>query len=206
METQTLFKFGAIATLLTAVGVTVANLIYFFGSVNTTFYVWWSTTIYVIWIFAYFALFASQVKRGDIFVFTGFVLLIIATIFAIIQNTGNSIVALGFLTEAQLENTNNTSIAAVNFITLWTYVIGSVIFGIGMLRAGNFPRWPGILMILLGVLWIFNENSVAFPVYAILLPLTWGWISLSIWKMANAMTTGNSHLEPSTTVKISIHP
>lgn len=201
MKAQTLNQFGALATILTAVGVTVANLIALFGNVNTVFYIWWSTTIYVLWVFAYFALFAAQAKRGDVFVFAGFVLFIIATIFSIIENTGNSIVVLGFLTEAQLEPGNNSTIAAVNLISIWTYAIGSVIFGVGMLRAGIFPRWNGILIILLGVLWIFRP--VAFPIYAVLLSFTWGWLGLSMWRMTNAIVAKNSQLEPTSSVKVS---
>jgi hypothetical protein len=203
VKTQTIFRFGALATFLTAVGVTIANLIYFFGSVNTVFYIWWSTTIYVLWVFAYFAVFAVQAKRYDDFVFAGFVLLVVAAIFAIIQNTGNSIVVLGFLTEAQLGSGNNSTIAAVNFISLWTYVVGSVLFGIGMLRVGIFPRWIGMLMIVIGVLWIINDNPVAFPIYAILLSITWGWLSWSLWKMTKEMMADNRKYEPTPSVNLS---
>jgi hypothetical protein len=203
VKTQTILRLGALTTFLTAVGITVANLIYFFGSVNTVFYIWWSTTIYVLWVFAYFAVFAVQVQRNDIFVFAGFVLLIVATIFAIIQNTGNSIVVLGFLTEAQIGSGNNSTVAAVNFISLWTYVVGSVIFGIGMLRLGIFPRWIGMLMIVLGVLWIINDNPVAFPIYAVLLSITWGWLSWSLWKMTKEMRADNRKYAPTPSVNLS---
>jgi hypothetical protein len=118
MKAQTFFQFGALATFLTAVGVTVANLMYFFGSVTNVFYIWWSTIIYVLWVFAYFALFAAHARRGNVFLFGGFVLLIFAAIFAIIQNTGDSLVTLGFLTDAQFASANNSTIAAVNFISM----------------------------------------------------------------------------------------
>jgi hypothetical protein len=38
----------------------------------------------VLWVFAYIVRFAAQAKRNDIYVFAGFVLLIVATIFQII--------------------------------------------------------------------------------------------------------------------------
>jgi hypothetical protein len=188
MNTQTQYRFGALATILTAVGVTVANLIYFFGNVNTVFYIWWSTCIYMLWVFAYITLFAAQAKRGSVFVFTGFVMLIIGTIFAIVQNTSQGMVVNGFVTEAQMEATKNASVATVNAISLWTTVLGSVLFGFGTFRAGVFPRWPGILMILMGVLLIFNENTVAFPIYAVLLTITMGWFGWALWKYANALS------------------
>jgi hypothetical protein len=200
MKAQTLFQFGALATFLTAVGVTVANLIYFFGSVNTVFYIWWSTIIYVLWVFAYFALFAVQARRVNVFLFTGFVLLIFAVIFALLQNTGDSLVTLGFVTEAQFASGNNSTIAAVNFISQWTYVIGSLIFGFGVLRAELFSRWAGILFMLLGVLWIFNESQVVFAIYAVLLTITWGWLSLSIWRMTNSLLTDKRQLETAPSV------
>ena len=189
MKTQTLFRLGALATILTALGVTAANLMYFLGRVDTVFYIWFAYTVYILWVLAYFTLFTAQAKRNSIFVFIGFILLTIGTIFAIVQNTGEGMVVSGFLTEAQIAAAKNASVNAVNLISLWTTVIGSIFFGYGTFRAGIFPRMAGILMIVLGVLWIFNDNPIAFPIYAVLLSITWGLFGWSMWNLTHAMAT-----------------
>jgi hypothetical protein len=86
-----------------------------------------------------------------------------------------------------MDATTNPSILAVGAIGLWTTVIGSVLFGYGTFRAGIFPRWTGILMIVLGALWIFNENAISFPIYAVLLTITMGWFGWSMWKITNSI-------------------
>jgi hypothetical protein len=182
MKQQTLYRLGALATMLTALGVTTANLMYFFGRVDTVFYIWFAFVVYFLWVFTYMALFAAQAKRGNLF---GFVVLVIGTIFAIVGNAEQGLVVTGFLTEAQMDASTNPSILAVSAIKLWTTVIGSVLFGYGTFRAGVFPRWTGILMIVLGVLWIFNENAIAFPIYAVLLTITMGWFGWAMWKITN---------------------
>jgi hypothetical protein len=160
---------------------------YFFGRVDTVFYIWFAFVVYFLWVFAYMALYSAQAKRGSLIVFLGFVLLVIGTIFAIVGNATEGLVVTGFLTEAQLDATTNPSILAVGAIGLWTTVIGSVLFGYGTFRAGVFPRMTGILMIVLGVLWIFNKNAVAFPIYAVLLSITMGWFGLAMWKITDAI-------------------
>jgi small-conductance mechanosensitive channel len=77
MKQQTLYRLGALATLLTALGVTAGNLMYFFGRADTVFYIWYAFVVYFLWVFAYMALFAAQAKQGNLFVFLGFVLLVI---------------------------------------------------------------------------------------------------------------------------------
>lgn len=185
MKQRTLFRLGALATILTALGVTAGNSMYFFGRVDTIFYIWFAFVVYFLWVFTYIALYAAQAKPGNLFVFLGFVLLVIGTIFAIVGNAEQGLVVTGFLTEAQMEATTNPSILAVSAITLWTTVIGSVLFGYGTIRAGIFPRVTGVLMIVLGLLWIFNENMVIFPIYAVLLTITMGWFGWAAWKITN---------------------
>ena len=187
MKIPTLFRLGAFATILTAVGVSIANLTYFFGRVDTVFYIWFAFVVYFLWVFVYMALFAAQVKQQNLFIFLGFLLLEIGTILAIVGNAVQGLVVTGFLTEAQMEATTNPSILAISAITLWTTVIGSILFGYGTFRAGIFSRWSGILMILLGVLWVFNENPVVFPIYAVLLTITMGWFGWAMLKFTNTI-------------------
>jgi hypothetical protein len=72
-----------------------------------------------------------------------------------------------------------------------------------MLRAELFPRWAGILFMLLGALWIFNDSPVVFPIYAVLLSITWGWLSLSMWRMTNSLLTDKRQLESAPSVNTS---
>jgi hypothetical protein len=178
MKTQTLFRLGALAIILTAVGLTTGNLIYFFGSVENVFYCWFAYAVFSLWIFAYFSLFAVQAKRINIFLLIGFILLVIGKIFDIVQNT----VELGAISGA----VSNTllgplgSFIAVNFIAFWTFPIGSILFGFGTIRAGIFPRWLGILMMVLGVTAIFFWDS-AFFIVAIIQSVLWGAFGWASW-------------------------
>ncbi len=119
MRTQTLLRLGAFATLVTALGVTVGNLIYFFGTVDTVAYTWLVFIVYTIELFAIMALFAVQVKRGDLFNLIGFVLLIIGTVFYIVKNAGEMLIVTGLLTEAQMAQAGHIgSFAALDLIAI----------------------------------------------------------------------------------------
>jgi hypothetical protein len=184
MNTQNLYRLGALATILTAAGLTVGNLIYFFGSVETVFYSWFAYAVFSLWIFAYFSIFAVQAKRINIFLLIGLILLVIGKIFDIVQNT----VELGAISGA----VSNTllgpigSFIAVNFIAFWTFPIGTMLFGFGTFRAGIFPQWVGILMMVLGVTGIFFWDS-AFIIVAIIQSVLWGALGWTFWKLNPAI-------------------
>lgn len=181
MKTQTLFRLGALATILTAVGLTVGNLIYFFGSADTVFYRWFAYAVNSLWIFAYFAIFAVQAKRINTILLIGFILLVIGVIFYIVQNTAELGVITGIVTEAQIEKIGPiSSFVAVDFISFWAFPLGSILFGFGTIRAGIFPRWIGILMMVLGVTAIFFWDS-AFFIVAIIQSVLWGAFGWASW-------------------------
>lgn len=187
MKTPTLFRLGALATILTAIGLTVGNLIYFFGTVETVFYIWLAYTVYTLWIFAYFAVFAMQAKRSNLFLLIGLVVLVIGVIFYIVQNTAEMAVVTGFVTQEKLEQTGQiSSFVAVGLIAFWAFPLGSVLFGFGTFRAEVFPRWIGILMILLGVTGIFFWDS-AFAIVAIIQSVVWGGFGWTFWKLADEL-------------------
>jgi hypothetical protein len=187
MKTQTFFRLGALATILTAIGLTVGNLIYFFGTVETVFYIWFAYVVYTLWIFAYFAVFAVQVKRSNIFLLIGLVVLVIGVIFYIVQNTAEMAGVTGFVTQEQLEQTGQiSSFAAVGLIAFWAFPLGSVLFGFGTFRAKIFPRWIGIMMILLGVSGIFFWNS-AFAIVAIIQSVVWVSFGWTFWKLSGEL-------------------
>ena len=63
--------------MVTATGFTFGEFVYFFGAANTVFFSWVFITVVMLQVFAIMALYAAQVKRGNLFTFIGFVLLII---------------------------------------------------------------------------------------------------------------------------------
>ncbi len=186
MKIQTLFRLGALATMVTALGYTVGNLIYFFGTVDTISYIWLTFFVYTLEVFALIALFAAQVKRGDLFNFVGFVILLIGMIFYIIKNAGEMLIITRVLTAAQMDQAGQmSSFAALDLIAIWGFRVGSILFGYGIVRAGVFPRWAGILLLLVGVTDIFSNIPGVFYLVAVLLSVAWGWLGLALWNHSN---------------------
>lgn len=186
MTTQTLFRLGAFATIVTALGVTVGNLIYFFGDADTISYIWLVLIVYIIQVFAITALFAAQTKRGDLFNFIGFALLIIGTIFNIVLNAAEILFMTIILTPDQVgQMAQISSFATLDLIAIWGFRLGAIIFGVGIFRAGIFPRWAGILLLLAGVTHIFSAITGVLYIFAALLSVSWGWLGLAFWKNPN---------------------
>ena len=152
MKTQTLFRLGALATLLTAIGYAVGELMYVFSNVETVFFAWFFVIVSTFQVFAYIALYTAQAKRGDIFLFIGFVLSIIGLLYTFMDSERRLEWRMGFLTDAQIEQRAQiTSIVVLNLVGNVSIMLGWIIFGFGVIRSSIFPRWAGILMMLAGV-------------------------------------------------------
>ena len=187
MKIQTLFRLGALATLLTALGYAIGEAMYLFGNVETLFFAWYVVFVYVFQAFAYIALYGAQVKRGDVVLFVGFVLSMIATMYTFMDTERRLAWRTGLITEAQLEQAQQIS----SFVILLTVgniliVLGWIIFGYGIIRTGMFPRPIGILMMLTGVAMVVRDTAIVFEyLFAILSVTSYSWLGWSLWKHAN---------------------
>ncbi len=152
-------------------------------SVDTLNYQWFSIAVAVLQVFAVIALFTAQAERGNIFTFIGFVLLILGLIFYPMDSMGE----LGIMTGAGLQEHLDqvgpvTSFVVIGAVGYWAYNLGLIIFGYGTFRAGVFPQWAGILLLLAGVTIFFRDMPGVEYIFAILAVAAWGWLGWALWK------------------------
>jgi hypothetical protein len=190
MKTETLFRLGAIATLITAFGYLVGEAMYLFGNVQTLFFAWYFVIISVFQVFAYIALYAVQVKRGDIILFIGFVLSILGLLFSFMDSERRLAWRTGLINDAQLAQAAQiTSFAVLNMVGNVSIILGWIVFGIGVIRSGIFPRWAGILMILAGVFMVIRDLFIFEYFFAVFSSLAYGWLGWALWNKAKEVTS-----------------
>jgi len=187
MKIQTVFRLGALAAMVTALGILVGDTIYLFGAAKTLFFAWYYIIVTVIEVFALFALYAAQAKRGDIFTFVGFGLLTIGLLFFLINSAGRLGLRTGLVTQEQLDQTQQiTSWIVLAAIANWSFILGTILFGFGTFRTAIFPRWAGILFLLAGVAFIFSSMDLFEYTFAILSFAAWGWMGWALWRSPSA--------------------
>ncbi len=182
MKTQTLFRLGAIATLITAFGYLVGEAMYIFGNVQTLFFAWYFVVVSVFQVFAYIALYAAQAKRGDIILFVGFVLSILGLLYSFMDSERRLAWRTGLITDAQLAQAAQIhSFAVLNVTGNVSIILGWIVFGVGVIRSGIFPRWAGILMILAGLFMVIRDFFIFEYFFAIFSSLVYGWLGWALW-------------------------
>jgi hypothetical protein len=182
MKTQTLFRLGAIATLLTAIGYFIGEAMYLFGNVQTLFFAWYFIIVSVFQVFAYIALYAAQAKRGDVILFVGFVLSILGLLYSFMDTERRLAWRTGLITDEQLAQAAQiSSFAILNVIGNVSIVLGWIVFGVGVIRSGIFPRWAGILMILAGVFMVIRDFFIFEYFFAVFSSLAYGWLGWALW-------------------------
>jgi hypothetical protein len=187
MKIQTVFRLGALAAIVTALGILVGDTIYFFGAAKTLFFAWYYIIVTVFEVFAIFALYAVQAKHGDIFTFVGFVLLIIGLLFFLINSAGRMGLRTGLVTQEQLEQTQQiTSWIVLAAIANWSFILGTILFGFGTFRTAIFPRWAGMIFLLAGVAFVFSAMDLFEYIFAILSFAAWGWMGWALWSSPSA--------------------
>lgn len=74
MTTHSLFRLGALATLTTALLLTVGKLMYFAGASSTLAFVWISIVEAMVRVFVLIVAYAAQTRRGGAVSLLGFVI------------------------------------------------------------------------------------------------------------------------------------
>jgi hypothetical protein len=190
MQTQTLFRLGALATLITSIGYLVGEALYLFGNVQTLFFAWYFVIVSVFQVFAYIALYTAQAKRGDIILLIGFVLSILGLLYSFMDSERRLALRTGLITEAQLAQAAQiTSFTILNMIGNFSIVLGWIVFGMGVIRSGIFPRWAGIWMILAGVFMVIRDFFIFEYFFAIFSVLAYGWLGWAFWNTTQAVTS-----------------
>ena len=186
MKTTSLFQFGGIAVLLSAILTGIGRLIYFLSGqpdLETAPLIWRGIFAGVLFVLGLGALFARQSQRGGILGLVGYVLLICATIFFVASDAVALGMSAGVISDEQIAQV--PSYALSSSIMPWVWVAGLIAFGISIYRVQVFPKYAGVLLILVGLLQPLT-GPLAFtrPIYAVCYFVAWAWLGWNLYSKA----------------------
>jgi hypothetical protein len=186
MKTSTLFQLGGIAVLLSAILTGIGNLIYFLSGqpdLETTPLIWRGIFAGVLMVLGLGALFARQSQRGGVLGLVGYVFLVLATLYFVASDAIALGLSAGVISNEQI--TQVPSYALADSILPWVWVAGLIAFGISIFRVQVFPKYAGVLLILVGLLQPLT-GLLAFtrPIYAVLYFVAWAWLGWTLYSDA----------------------
>lgn len=106
---------------------------------------WLSFTIAIVgWIGVY----AAQSRQAGRLGAAAFILIVVGTSLAswIFSSDVTFVPVIAVESPALFKKIYTASHLALGLVSVLSWVLGSVLFGISIIRAGVFPRWPGILL------------------------------------------------------------
>ena len=182
MKTTSLFQLGGIAVLLSAILTGIGNLIYFLSGqpeLPTAQFLWRGIFAGALMVLGLGALFARQSQQGGILGLVGYVFLVLATIYFVASDAVGLALSAGAISNEQIAQV--PSYALADSILPWFWVAGLIAFGISIYRAQAFPKYAGVLLILVGLLQPLT-GPLAFtrPIYAACYFVAWAWLG---WKL-----------------------
>lgn len=186
MHTSTLVRLGALATLTTALLLAVGNLMYFSEARSTPAFVWISIIESMVRVFVVTVVYAVQARRGGTVSLLGFVITLIGLLFYLVNSEGRLALAIGFISQAQANQLPQfASLAVLDPIATWATALGTVLFGLGIFRAGGLPRWAGLLLVVVGATTVVEITAIEY-IWAALSVLAWAWIGWALWSHPGA--------------------
>jgi hypothetical protein len=186
MKTTTLFQLGGIAVLLSAILTGIGNLIYFLSGQPDQLIaldLWRGIFAGALMVLGLCALFARQSQRGGILGLVGYVFIMLATIYFVASDAIGLGVAAGVISYEQIAQV--PSYALADSILPWIWVAGLLAFGISIYRAQAFPKYAGVLLVLVGLIQPLT-GSLAFtrPIYAVVYFVAWAWLGWILYSKA----------------------
>jgi hypothetical protein len=186
MKTTTLFQLGGIAVLLSAILTGIGRLIYFVSGQPAeviTLDVWRGIFAGTFFLLGFGALFARQSQRGGIPGLIGYVFIMLAQTYFVGSDAVSLGVAAGVISNEQLIQV--PSYALLDSFLPWTWAAGLIAFGISIYRATVFPKYAGVLLILLGLIQPLG-GLLAFtrPIYAVCYFAAWAWLGWDLYSKA----------------------
>jgi hypothetical protein len=186
MKTTTLFQLGGIAVLSSAILTGIGRLIYFLSGQPDQLIeldLWRGIFAGALMLFGLGALFAWQAQRGGILGLVGYVFLVLATLYFVASDAVGLGVSAGVISEEQIAQV--PAYALADSILHWIWVAGLLAFGISIYRAQMFPKYAGVLLVLVGVLQLLT-GSLAFtrPIYAACYFVVWAWLGWELYSKA----------------------
>jgi len=187
MKTKSLFQLGGIAVLLSAILTGIGNLIYFLSGQPdqpTAQFLWRGIFAGALMMLGLGALFARQSQRGGMLGLVGYVFLVLATIYFVVSDAVGLGLSAGAISNEQI--TQVPSYALADSILPWVWVAGLIAFGMSIFRVQVFPKYAGVLLILVGLLQPLT-GPLAFtrPIYAVCYFVAWAWLGWNLYSKAD---------------------
>lgn len=181
MRTQTLFRLGALAIMMTALLLALGNLMYFAGAAATAAFVWVSIIQAMLQVFVITVVYVAQAQRGGVTALLGYGVLMIGLLFYLVNSEGRLALAVGFISPAQAAQLPQfAALALLDPIATGATALGTALFGIGIFRAGVFPRWAGLMLVAVGAMTVIEIPVVEY-LWAALSVAAWAWIGWALW-------------------------
>jgi hypothetical protein len=183
MKSTALFQLGGIALLLSAILTGIGRLIYFLsGQPGLPFTpdLWRGIVAGALMVLGLGALFARQSEQGGLLGLIGYVFIIFANIYFVASDAIGLGVAAGVISYEQIAQV--PSYALADSILPWVWVAGLLAFGISIYRANVFPKYAGLLVLLVGLLQPLTA-PLAFtrPIYAVCYVVAWAWLGWDLY-------------------------
>lgn len=179
MKLSSLFRLGGAAILLAETLFAFGNLSYFLpveqfsGAVT----IWVSMFGHAFLALGLCALYARQAQQGSWLGLASFVLLLWGNMYSVGSDAVRMGVAQGAFTLEQVAQVTAYGIA--DSIFSWVWVLGTVTLGVSVYRAGVFPKYAGLLFVLLGVVEsLTGPLAVTRPVFMLIAFAAWVWPGL----------------------------
>ena len=186
MKTRSLFQLGGITVLLSAILTGIGNLIYFLSGqpdLLTTPDLWRGIFAGALMVLGLGALFARQSQRGGILGLVGYVFLALASIYFVASDAVGLGVAAGVISNEQIVQV--PAYALADSILPWIWVAGLIAFGISIYRAQVFPKYAGVLLLLVGLVQpLTGPLAVTRLMYAACYFVAWAWLGWTLYSKA----------------------
>jgi hypothetical protein len=181
MKTQTLFRLGGFAILLSQLLFLITNVMYYLSGQQPadTLRAWLNIWACGIMIFGLVALYGVIAERGGIAGLIGFILLMLGYISAIATLTVRLSVTEGAVTVEQVSQVSSYAIA--DAILTWVWILSYVLFGFAIYQSKLYPKWIGVLMMLIGPLMLLTDFAWFVPIYNVLDVIPWIWLGWKLW-------------------------
>lgn len=183
MKTTSLFQLGGIAIVLSAILTGIGSLIYFLpgqSAQTATLDIWRGIFAGTLFMLGFGALFARQSKEGGILGLGGYVLIMLAQLFFVASDAVGLGVAAGVISAEQRAQV--PAYAVSSFIMQWIWVAGLIAFGISIYRARVYPKYAGLLLVLLGLIQpLTGTLALTRPIYAICYFVAWAWLGWTLY-------------------------
>lgn len=183
MKTTALFQLGGMAVFLSAILTGIGRLIYFLSGqpdLETVPLIWRGIFAGALMLLGLGALFARQAQRGGALGLVGYVLIMLAQMYFV----GSDAISLGVASRviSQEQILQVPSYALLDSILPWIWVTGLIAFGISIYRAQVFPKYAGVLLILLGLIQPL-AGLLAFTraIYAVCYFVAWAWLGWALY-------------------------